>query len=672
MRKNWLQFASNQEELACVKAQHEAVCFEKEGHKETLASYEGVLRSMRDASRALEEKHEVLQTAHLLAQRREVIVTAERDLANSENSALCASVQQSAAMLQETHDSKSQLAQQFTSCHQELVLAMASWSTIVSESESAHMRIADLEGALKAEQEAAAQKADWCAAEMAAREAELQDIRVALLGRSSRQRWTVWPLRILLHMLLLAAWAFLEDAAGLVPEAKGLFGKLRTIPGEEEKEVARNAESSTVQSQPPIELNLGDLFVKSALDTAVEQPSLDDQKAASEIGDSFWITPRRASQFVASQKMTGLISIMQGFQDRRFPAPAWDFSCWERKLEGLMQATADFNGKRKASSDFKGVRQVVCHGVPSLPVDQLAALVHKPRFPLGVQQLATLGPPTRPTSKEPSVINCLAQRPVSRTTAVSALLERIRKDAQMLADQAGAMDVQFLHISPQSINGMLGRSSASSKVDTLQEKTDKLIKYLEGMLQSDNEALRQAVGTASDLANGQGCESLLGKLEEKERRQRAILWLGQFSGCEAVLGFKDVLWAPLVENGVEAVLAHMNPLLKGRQAESMGLACTVALLVATRTVMCNRCIVQLIRLRGLLVHLWINTSTKVSMRSLTGRWVTNVFNRETYSRSTTANKQDRDKAAARCAVAAAAEQVARDSTVQQHCVTSGT
>jgi len=306
-----MQLASNQEELACVKAQHEAVCFEKEGHKETLASYEGVLRNMRDASRALEEKNEDLQTAHLLAQRREVIVTAERDLANSENSALCASVQQSAAMLQETHDSKSQLAQQFTSCHQELVLAKASWSTIVSESESAHMRIADLEDALKAEQEAAAQKADWCAAEMAAREAELQDIRVALLGRSSRQRWTVWPLRIMLQMLLLAAWAFLEDAAGLVPEAKGLYGKLLTIPGEEEKEVALNAESSTVQSQPPIELNLGDLFVKSASDTAVEQPSLDDQKAASEIGDSFWITPRRASQFVASTAAIAMTAFMR-------------------------------------------------------------------------------------------------------------------------------------------------------------------------------------------------------------------------------------------------------------------------------------------------------------------------------------------------------------------------
>ena len=135
-----------------------------------------------------------------------------------------------------------------------------------------------------------------------------------------------------------------------------------------------------------------------------------------------------------------------------------------------MQATAYFNGKRKASSEFEGVCQVVCHGVPSLPVDQMAALVPKPLFPLGVQQLVTLGPPTRPTSKEPSVINCLVQCPVSRTIAGSALWERNRKDAQMLAEQAGTMDVQFLHISPQSINGMLGRSSASSKVDTLQEK----------------------------------------------------------------------------------------------------------------------------------------------------------------------------------------------------------
>jgi len=117
--KRAMQLASCQQELAHVKAQ-EAVSFEIEGHKEKLASHEELLCNAWDASRMLEEKTAHLQIEHLLAQQREVNVATEQVLANSENCALRASVQHSAAMLQETYDSKMQLAQQLMCCQQEL------------------------------------------------------------------------------------------------------------------------------------------------------------------------------------------------------------------------------------------------------------------------------------------------------------------------------------------------------------------------------------------------------------------------------------------------------------------------------------------------------------------------------------------------------------------------
>jgi len=308
--KRAMQLASCQQELAHVKAQEEAVSFEIEGHKEKLASHEELLCNAWDASRMLEEKTAPLQIEHLLAQQREVNVATEQVLANSENCALRASVQHSAAMLQETYDSKMQLAQQLMCCQQELASVKGFCSTAVSESESACMQKADLEGALKAQQEAARQE---YAAEMV-QEAARKDISVAFVPPSPCRRWTVWLLRIVLQVLALAVWTLLKDELCLnlgfaghrpVPaEANGMHGQLLIIQrDEEENEAAGNVESSTVRTQLQIAEKSKDFFVKSASEasrTAAEQPDQDDQKTAPQMGHSLWITPRRACQFVAS------------------------------------------------------------------------------------------------------------------------------------------------------------------------------------------------------------------------------------------------------------------------------------------------------------------------------------------------------------------------------------
>jgi len=306
-----MQLASSQEELVLVKAQHEAVCFEKEAHKDMLANCEEVLHNTKAASRALEEKHINLQTAHTLAQRREVIAATERDSVNSENGALRASVQHKTEMLQEARDTNVQLAQKLMCCKEELAFVKASWSASVSECESSRMQIATLEDSLRAEQDASTQEAAQRATENAAREIELGDSRAARAADSRRRRWTPWLLRILLQMLVLAAWSMLEEAVHL----HSGFGKHVPAPAEASTEEAYlTAERIAVQPQPPITGKAENVFMNSepeANSAAVEQAGLDHQKVASQIGSSFWMTPRRACQAVASATALAMATVVR-------------------------------------------------------------------------------------------------------------------------------------------------------------------------------------------------------------------------------------------------------------------------------------------------------------------------------------------------------------------------
>ena len=349
-------------------------------------------------------------------------------------------------------------------------------------------------------------------------------------------------------------------------------------------------------------------------------------------------------------RLHSLSATLRDLGDERAPSMIWD-------LDSGLRCFGETPGSAELLPELGDVCATLSKRMPGHPFVELPDLTTRPLMTVSVGAAVTSGKPLAPIDHRSPALDLLTQAgsPIERMVAGRKLLRRLQDDMERFA--AEVEEPRLLLLKAQSVFEFL---ADTGQVDDLLREVRRLREAFGAMLSSDRERMHAAIRLTEELANRTeaGCPA-------GDRLARSFAQLG---GAE-VRSFADVLRLLLVQGGMETALTHVAPLVSARDAGDAAAACTLAMLLSSRTILIQRCTAQLARLQELLEQARADETHRGSKQPLS--WLRKRLSKGLFG-SSDAEQGALEKAQERaCDVAEVAEQVARELLTEQQCF-SGT